>query len=217
MRSVAGVAYNVVCISATDGAMGEQIGALVAQGLGFRLVNEQIVATAAEQAGIDARVMADVEQRRPVVARVIAQLPRARGPDLLHALVRPSAAPPASGVEGLRAIIRDVIEDVAISRNAVIVLHGASHALADREDTLRVLITAGVHTRRSRIQAARDLSEGEAAKRVARGDANRADYIKRFYGVGRELPTHYDIVLNSDRLSVRQAVEIVVGAASAPG
>ena len=53
---------------------------------------------------------------------------------------------------------------------------------------------------------------------MARGDANRADYIKRFYRVAPELPTHYDIVLNSDRLSPAQAVDIIVRAASAdPG
>ncbi len=58
------------------------------------------------------------------------------------------------------------------------------------------------------------MSDKEAEKLVARGDANRADYIKRFYQVAAELPTHYDIVLNTDRLAVDEAVEIIVRAAS---
>lgn len=42
------------------------------------------------------------------------------------------------------------------------------------------------------------------------GDAGRADYLKRFYGVGGELPTHYDLVLNTDRLDAETAAELVL-------
>lgn len=194
--------------------MGEEIGAHVARELGFRLVNEQIVANAAEQAGVQAHVMADVEQRRSVVDRVIHELLGKAAPGGSVGLA-PAVAEPAPSVESLRGLIRGVIEEIASSGDAIIVSHAASHALAARTDTLRILITAGPDTRVARVRAARKLSEKDAQKRIARGDANRADYIKRFYDVSPELPTHYDIVLNSDRLSVDQAVEIIVGAASA--
>lgn len=207
--------YKVVCISAADGAMGEQIGPQVAGELGFKLVNEQIVADAAEQAGIQAHVMANMEQRRSVVDRVIHELlGRAAPGGIAHGFATPAAVEPDPSPESLRGLIRNVIEEIAAGGDAVIVSHAASHALATRSDALRVLITAGPDTRAVRIHAARDVSEKEAEKRVARGDANRADYIKRFYGVSPELPTHYDIVLNSDRLSVEQAVDIIVRTAT---
>jgi cytidylate kinase len=194
--------------------MGEDIGARVASELGFRLVNEQIVASAAEQAGVQAHVMADVEQRRSVVDRVIHELLGKASPGVSLGIA-PAVIDPAPPVESLRGLIRSVIEQIAGTGDAVIVSHAASHALATREDTLRILVTAGPGTRVARVRTARKLSEKEAEKHIARGDTNRADYIKRFYGVSPELPTHYDIVLNSDRLSVDQAVEIIVRAASA--
>lgn len=204
------MAYSVVCISATDGALGEEIGTRVASGLGYRLVNEQIVVDAADEAGLHAHVVADVEQRRSVVDRVIHQL-----------LSGSSSAPAAGGSkpkeEDMRGVIRGVIEDIGERGSAVIVSHAASHALGYRADTLRVLITAGADSRRDRVMAAQNVSDKEAEKRVARGDANRADYIKRFYGVAAELPTHYDLVLNTDRLSADQAVDLVVGTASSSG
>jgi cytidylate kinase len=83
-----------------------------------------------------------------------------------------------------------------------------------RADTLRVLITAAPDTRRARIRAAREVTEKEAGKLLTRGDAHRADYFKRFYRVPAELPTHYDIVVNSDRLSVEQAADIILQTAS---
>lgn len=209
------MAFNVICISATDGVIGEEIGPRVARELGFGLVNEQIVKQAAEEAGIQAHVVADAEQRRSVVDRLIHQLLGAKATANSHGFTAPAAVEQAPSVEELRGLLRSVIEDIASGGDAVIVSHAASHALAAREDTLRVLITAGTDTRSARLKAARKVSEKEADKLVARGDANRADYIKRFYGVSAELPTDYDIVLNSDRLSVDQAVDIIVRTASA--
>ncbi|CAA9513010.1 MAG: hypothetical protein AVDCRST_MAG67-2908 [uncultured Solirubrobacteraceae bacterium] len=207
--------YKIVCISAADGAMGEEIGPRVASELGFRLVNEQIVAQAADEAGVQAHVMADVEQRRSVVDRVIHELlGRATAGGGSHGYTVPAVVEPGPPVESLRGLIRSVIEEIASSGDAVIVSHAASHALATRSDTLRILITAGPQTRQARVRMAHDVSEKEAQKRVARGDANRADYIKRFYQVAPELPTHYDIVLNGDRLSADQALDIIVRAAS---
>jgi cytidylate kinase len=208
------VDYDVVCISTTDGAMGEEIGPRVAERLGYRLVNEQIVAQAAEHAGVQSHVVADVEKRKSVVARVLQEL---AGPSMAGVTygLSPSMPPDATVPEdAMRGLIRSVIEDIAGRGDAVIVSHAASHALADHPGALRVLVTAGSDTRRARLQQARELGERDAQKLVARSDANRADYIKRFYGVSEELPTHYDIVLNSDRLSVDQAVAMVVRAAS---
>jgi hypothetical protein len=201
------MAFSVICVSATDGALGEEIGTRVASGLGYRLVNEQIVVDAAEEAGIHAHVVADVEQRRSVVDRVI------------HQLLNSSASAPAPGAskpsaDDMRGLIRGVIEDFGERGSAVIVSHAASHALGYRADTLRVLVTAAPETRRERVMAAQNVSDKEAEKRIARGDANRADYIKRFYGVAAELPTHYDLVVNTDRLSADEAVDLVVRTAS---
>lgn len=209
------MAYKIVCISAADGTMGEEIGPRVASALGFGLVNEQIVAQAAARAGVQGHVVADLEQPRSMIDRVIHELfGRATASGGSHGRAAPAVVEPGPADESMRGLIRSVIEEIANSGDAVIVSHAASHALAARPDTLRVLITGRPETRRARIRAAHDVSEKEAQKRVARGDANRADYIKRFYQVAPELPTHYDIVLNSDRLSVEHVLDVIVRAAS---
>ena len=51
---------RVVCISTTDGAAGEEVAALVADRLGFRVVDEAIVARAAQEAGIGGDVWASI-------------------------------------------------------------------------------------------------------------------------------------------------------------
>ena len=44
-------------------------------------------------------------------------------------------------------------------------------------------------------------------------DAGRRDYLKRFYEIDEELPTHYDLVVNTDVLTVEQAADLVSRAA----
>jgi cytidylate kinase len=121
----------------------------------------------------------------------------------------------APSADALRGLIRSAIEQTAARGSAVIVAHAASFALAGHESCLRVLVVASPETRRSRIAAKRGVDEREAGKLVQRSDAGRAAYLKRFYGVGAELPTHYDLVISTDRLTTDAAAALVVSAAAA--
>jgi cytidylate kinase len=208
------VAYRVVAISPTDGSAGEQVGPIVARELGFQVINEQIVAQAAQEAGVTADVVANVERRKSLLARMLEHLGE----------IGPAGAAGVSGYapiyedqspdrEALRGLIRSVLEESAERGNAVIVAHAASLALGGKPDVLRVLITASPKTRARRLAEEQNISEGEANKLVSRGDAGRADYLKRFYRTSAELPTHYDIVINTDRVTPEDAAALILGAA----
>lgn len=75
------------------------------------------------------------------------------------------------------------------------------------------MITASPDVRARRIAESLGVSEEEGRQAVKRGDAGRADYIKRFYGIGDERPVHYDLVINSDRVGPERAAELIVTAA----
>lgn len=208
------MAYRVVAISPTDGSAGEQVGPIVARELGFQVVNEQIVAQAAQEAGVTADVVANVERRKSMLARMFESLGE----------MGPAGAAGVSGYapiyedqspdrEALRGLIRSVLEESAERGNAVIVAHAASLALGGKPDVLRVLITASPETRARRLAEEQNMGEGEAKKLISRGDAGRADYLKRFYRTSAELPTHYDIVINTDRVTPEDAAALILDAA----
>jgi cytidylate kinase len=116
----------------------------------------------------------------------------------------------------LREAIRSVIEDIATAGEVVIAAHAASLALAARDDVLRVHLTASTPTRQRRLADSLRIDEKEAARVIKRSDAGRADYIKRFHGIDAERPTHYDIVVNTDRLTPDDAARLIVAAAQGP-
>jgi len=119
---------------------------------------------------------------------------------------------------GLRYVDEEIIEQAAEEAD----LDPAFVASAERrkgfdgprEDVLRVPVTASPGTRARRVAAAGDLDEQKAAAVVADEDAARAAYLKRFYSVEREAPTHYDVVVNTDTVPPEKAVELVVLGAS---
>ncbi len=58
-------------------------------------------------------------------------------------------------------------------------------------------------------------SEGDAAKAVRESDQARRDYLRRFYDVKEEQPTHYDLVVSTDTLTPQAATALIVAAARA--
>jgi cytidylate kinase len=209
------VRHNVVCISREQGASAEETADRVASSLGYRLIDEDIVTRAALEAGVDRDVVANVERRRRVLSQVIETVGVA-------GLGSAGYAPPADvwgrnqpPSDELRALIQSVIEETATEGSAVIVAHAASHALAKREDVLRVLITASPQTREKRLAEALGVDEKTAARTVKQSDAARAHYLKRFHNVGAELPVHYDMVINTDKLEPQHAARLIVHAAEA--
>jgi cytidylate kinase len=202
---------RVVCISTTDGAAGEEVAALVADRLGFRVVDEAIVARAAQEAGVEPEVIADVERRKSLLHRLLEDLGSGSGVSTLAVgggFVPPIDDKPTS--DELRQLIREAIEETAAQGDAVILAHAASHAL-------RVLVTASQQTCIQRVADLRRCSEADAEAAVKSSDAARASYLQRFYGVSAERPSHYDLVVNTDRLTPERAAALVVEAATATG
>ena len=202
---------SVICISRSLGAGGEEIGRLVAERLRFRLVDEEIVAHAAKREGLDPKDVASAEQRKGWVARFFEATARG-GPEPEMSGFGTVGSPGVSDLrssELYRDLIKDAILETAERGSAVIVAHAASHALAEHADVLRIFVTASPATRSRWLATTLGLDESTATRQVEESDAARADYLRRFYGVKHELPTQYDLVINTDKLSPESAASLI--------
>jgi cytidylate kinase len=196
---------SVICISHTTGAAGDEVGLLVARRLRFRYLDEEVIGRAAALGQVSPEALLDAEQRKPALAALFRNLRTA-------ALSTEGEPPVADQTETHRALIRNAIHATADEGKVVIVSHAASITLGPRQDVLRVLVTASQETRVARL-AAND-ADGRAARQVIRkSDAGRAAYLKSFYGVSRERPTHYDLVVNTDNIAPEEAAECIAAAA----
>lgn len=207
------MSYGVVCIARVGGSVGNEVGAAVAAALGYRLVDEEIVQRAAEAEGVSVEELAEVEKRKGFFQRILESLAVGGAADgFATGVGMVPLAPALFDPEGLRGRIRQSIHETADEGNVVIVSHAASFALATSPGVLRVLVTASPATRTSRLAAALG-DDKAAAKAVSDDDAGRAQYLKQFYDVDHEHATHYDLVINSDRLGADEITALVVRAA----
>ena len=208
---------SIVCVSHLTGAEGEAVARGVAERLGFRYLDEEIIERAAAWAELDPAVVGEVERRKSLMKRIGEAIRAESLPSRPDASAQRRSGD--AGVrerpsdEDLRALVRDAIRDTATEGKIVIASHAAAMVLADRDDTLRVLVTASQNTRAHRIASMQQLGERPAAKLVADADASRADYLRRFHNVDRELPIHYDVVVNTDVLTPEVGADIVALAA----
>ena len=208
------MARTVVCISNAAGAGGEEVGRLVAERLGFLYVNEEIVARAAAKGGVDAADVADEERRKSLAARALNAIAQGGGEAWTLGAVGPLSSREELDSDDIRSLIRETIEQTAARGKAVIVAHAASYAIGHGDGVLRVLVTASPETRTTRVAEAEGLDQAGAARALKESDAGRADYLKRFYDVREESPTHYDLVLNTDALSIEQAADLIARGAA---
>ncbi|MRD48645.1 AAA family ATPase [Caenimonas koreensis] len=204
------MAARVICLSRALSAGADEVAALVGQELGFRCVDEEIIARAAERQNLDPEEVANAERRKSFLARLFEDVALGAGMAGYGSgyVTDPGVMPPRS--ERLRSLIREAIVETAEQGNVVIVAHAASYALGGRDDVLRVLVTGSPHIRAKRLADAGTHTHDAAAEEIRQSDAARADYLKRFYEVDRESPEHYDISISTDALTPAQAAAAIV-------
>lgn len=206
-----------MCISRPEGAGGAEVGHLVAERLGFAYVDEQIVAHAAAKGGISPEQVADEEQRKRAITRILEEIGRGASVETagLAGIPLYRADEMEMTPDAIRGLIQEAIEETAARGDVVIVSHAASHALSGRDGVLRVLVTASPDTRARRLAESRGLEPKAAQNAVKDADAARSNYLRRFHGISAEAPTQYDLVVNTDVLGVERAAALVAAAASA--
>src|SRR5262249_56011940 len=122
------MAFGVICISRTAAAGGEDIGQTVAQQLGFRYIDEQIITRAAQQAQVDPALVEAAEHRQSLMQRLMDKLALAgdlAGPMSLATGVPVDAfVPGAAGYhatpDDLRVVIRAAIHAIAHAPHALL-------------------------------------------------------------------------------------------------
>lgn len=123
-------------------------------------------------------------------------------------------APRFWAVEAYAALMARTISDVAASDDAVIVGRAGHVVTGGGPAVLRVLCIAPEATRTERVSNAQAVAEYEARTRVRASDRDRSRFHRQFFGAEWLDPNAYDLVINTGFMSVAQAVDTIVAAAS---
>lgn len=204
---------GVVTVSRTYGAGGKHIAAALAEALGYRVVDRDLVEAAATRAGLDPEAARQLDERAPAFVEKIGLALAGATPEF------GLGAPVAMEDQTLADSIRSVMESLAQAGGYVILGRGGQAALHDFPGVCHLQVVGELEKRSARIAESEGISLQEAIKRCRKVDAERADYVRRFYGADTMDPLLYCAVLNTARLGLERASEVaaaVVRAHPAP-
>lgn len=200
----------IITVSREMGAGGSEVARQVADALGWRVVDDEIVDQIAARSGLTPAEVREREERAPsFFERLLLMLTRA-APEILSA---PSDENPEAEEARLVKITESVVEDLAREGRIVLVGRAAPAVLAGERDGLHVKIVAPRADRSRTVAERLGLTGAEAEDRVRHSDANRARYHEQYYHRDWNDASRYHMVLNTSALGIAHVVATVVGRA----
>lgn len=222
----------VVTIARQLGAGGEEIARLVAQRLGARLLDSELLTQASAETGIPVKYFELLDERGRSMVRAPGDLFRLVplppiNPDLpdVYGDRYPPTGPVRARGEGLQspaywaaeayaAALSRTIQRLAESGERIVVVgRGGNEALAGAPETLSVLVVASEPERLRRVASERGVDVYDALDLVRESDARRRAFVRQYYGADWLDAGRYDLVVRTDKVTNEAAAEAIVSAA----
>jgi cytidylate kinase len=177
---------SIVAISETAGSLGNEIGRRLAETLGWSFADREIIAKAAERYGADiADIRHGVEEKPSLWERIT---------DSQHRY---------------QIFVEATVFDLASQDNVVLAGLASTLVLREVRHALRVRINASERERASRLLQQEGLTPEAALDVVRQSDRERAARVKFLYHVDVDDALLYDLVLNTDRMTVERGVKLL--------
>ena len=104
----------------------------------------------------------------------------------------------------------EIIKGIAEQGPCVIAGRSGFFVLDEYPDKIDIFITASREKRIDRIMRKQHLTEEQAAALIDSIDQSRENYIQRYTGQSRYDARNYDLVINMDRLTEDEAVDLIL-------
>lgn len=204
----------IITISRELGSGGHTVGQLLAERLGVRFSDKELIKALREEFHLttDAieRLKGEKKDWLTSLLRKIVAMPKAENVVEWDDKFVQEYRPDLSSDEIFEAE-KQILRGIAEEGSCVIAGRSGFFVLKDFPNKVDVFITAPREKRIQRVMAKQHLSEQEAAAAIDRVDEGRENYIKRYAGTSRYDVRNYDLVINMDNFpDENAAVELIV-------
>jgi cytidylate kinase len=199
----------IVTVSRQFAAGGSEVARQVAERLGWSVVDNEVIDRVAARAGLSREEVAEREESAPGFVERLARTLASSAPEFV---VPDTGTVPDLTEEHLVKLTEKVVAEAAAGGHVVVVGRAAPAVLARRSDALHVKIVAPRDERIARAMQRRGIEAGEAARLLKETDANRARYHQQYYARDWNDPVNYDLILNTGRLGIAGATDLIVAA-----
>ncbi|MDY6791239.1 MAG: cytidylate kinase-like family protein [Thermodesulfobacteriota bacterium] len=183
----------VITVSREPGSGGRIIATQLGKKLGFDVLHQEIINEMAESAQVNTQVLHTLDEKGISVLE-----------DWITSLVNTRHLWPD---QYLRHLMK-VIGTIGKHGNAIIVGRGANFVLPPQGRT-RVRIVAPLEVRVENVSRNFNVSAEDARQRIIRTESERRAFIRKYFNTDITDPINYDLVLNTETLSVEAAADAI--------
>lgn len=196
---------NVYTIGREFGSGGRDIGAALAEKLGVKCYDKELLAEAAKESGFCAEIFENHDEK-PTNS-------------FLYSLVMDtysfggySSAPFLDMPLNHKVFLAqfDTIKKIAEKESCVIVGRCADYALSDNPNCINVFVHADLEYRVGRVAKALNISDNKARDTIHKTDKQRASYYNYYTSKKWGDCRGYDMTLDSGRIGVDGCVEMIL-------
>ena len=184
--------HTVITISREYGSGGRYIGRLVADKLGIKFYDRDLVEKLSEKTGLSTEYIENNEQKRGVL-------------DALNS----GCYYNLTNADELFVQESELIKDLAKNESCVIIGRCSDFILKDNEDVINIFVYSTMKNKIERAVERYNLSEKEAEKEIKNIDKLRSNHYKHYTGKVWGDNENYDLCINSDTFGVEKAVDMI--------
>jgi len=176
----------IVTISRQIGSGGDEIAARLAKELGFTLVDQGLLVPLMLEHGLSRADFEELDEER------VRRGEQARDEGRVHV-----------------DLLQTLIANLAAEKDLVVLGMGGQFIFCGFPGALHIRVMAGAKERVKRLMEEGCMDEQSAVTLVQENDEARRAFIQDHYGEDWDASANYDLILNTDRLSLEAAAQIV--------
>ena len=197
--------HKVYTIGREFGSMGLVVGQKLAERLGIKYYDKELLQQAAKESGFCEEIFENHDEKP--------------SNSFLYSLVMDTysagnyAATPFLDMPLNHKVFLaqfDTIKNIAAKESCVIVGRCADYALANQPDVINVFIRAELEDRIKIISKRLDLTENKAKDMILKNDKQRASYYNYYTSKKWGDTASYDLTINTSKISVDNAVDLIL-------
>lgn len=198
------VHYRFLTVARDGGSLADEVVRDLARHLGWHVFDGEIVNFIARDSHVRENLVRELDERSQGLIQ--------------DAILRMLRMPeyPSFGADEYHAALLKTLAYIATQGNAILVGRGANFALREEKEGLKVRITGSVEVRASRIREKYKLTLDAARERTISEDEERNKFIRQYFKHDIGDVRFYDLIFNTDRLSVDSVVSSLAAILKSP-
>ena len=184
--------HTIITISREYGSGGRYIGRLVADKLGIKFYDKDLVNKLSEKTGLSTEYIEDNEQKR----NILDSLNNGYYYNLTNS-------------DELFVEESDLIKELANNESCVIIGRCSDFILKDNKDVINIFVYSTMDNKINRAVERYGLNKKSAEKEIKKIDKLRSNHYKHYTGKTWGNSENYDLCINSDTFGVEKAADMI--------